>query len=123
HARCSMPPTAAWSPAPCPRRHDVSDTGKQSFGLGRPLRDLLPVEGDRASTPRALFGVPEARDETSTDALDAALSFAAAALPDDLWGFTAWRPEGGLVTRIAGAAEPAEAWALADALRAAVVDQ
>lgn len=101
----------------------MSETGRQTFGLGRPLRDLLPMADEAAQRPIALFGEPELDEAGGTAALEAALAFCAAAMPDDLWGCSSWRPEGGPVTRIAGTAGASEAWALADVLRVAAADQ
>jgi hypothetical protein len=98
----------------------VSETGRQ--GLGRSLRELLSVAEERPGTG-ALFGEPDVPPESDESRLDAAVAFAAAAMPDDLWGFTAWRPDGGLVTRINGVAEAGAAWSLADVLRSAAVEQ
>jgi hypothetical protein len=101
----------------------VSETGRQGVGLGRSLRELLSVADERAPGGGALFGEPEPPSDLDESRLDAAVAFAAAAMPDDLWGFTAWRPDGGLVTRINGVAEAGAAWSLADVLRSAAIDQ
>jgi hypothetical protein len=94
--------------------------GRQAFGLGRPLRDLLQLAEE--GTPSPLFGTSDEPHPTA-EVLEEALTFAATCLPDDLWGCSSTEVGGTAVTRLAGTAAPQEAWALADALRRATVTQ
>ena len=96
-------------------------TGRQAFGLGRPLRDVLDLGAVEAPS-HSLFGGSD--DAPTTEALDAAMALGVACLTDDIWGWSSLRGEGGsAVTRLSRSADLDAAWSLADALRQAAVSQ
>ena len=98
-----------------------ASAGRQAFGLGRPLREVLHLH-DVEEPTHSLFGGPD--DAPTTEALDAAMALGAACLRDDVWGWSSLRGEGGsAITRLSRGADPEAAWALADALRQAAASQ
>jgi len=96
-------------------------TGRQAFGLGRPLQEVLD-RGHVEDPAHPLFAVT---DEAPTmETLDAAMALGATCLAEDTWGWSSLRGEGGsAVTRLSRNAELDAAWSLADALRQAAVSQ
>jgi hypothetical protein len=97
-------------------------TGRQAFGLGRPLRDVLDLHDNEQAPTHSLFGGTD--DAPTTEALDAAMALGAACLTDDVWGWSSLRAEGGsAVTRLSRNTDLDAAWSLADALRQAAASQ
>ena len=96
-------------------------TGRQAFGLGRPLRDVLDLH-DVEDPTHSLFTGND--DSPTTEALDAAVALGAACLSEDVWGWSSLRGEGGsAVTRLSRNTDLESAWSLADALRQAAASQ
>lgn len=95
--------------------------GRQAFGLGRPLREVLHLHDVDEPTHSLFSGVD---DSPSIVALDAAIALGSACMAEDLWGWSSLRGEGGsAVTRLSRNADLDAAWSLADALRQAAAGQ
>ena len=95
--------------------------GRQAFGLGRPLSDVLDLGGIEDPSHSLFTGNDEA---PTTEVLDAAMALGGACLTEDIWGWSSLRGEGGsAVTRLSRNADLDAAWSLADALRQAAVSQ